>query len=48
MIDTANDSILFTRRSDLLLLIINIIDREFVIQEISAVSMIAIIVEKSY
>ena len=48
MIDTVNDSILLTRRPGLLLLIIDVMGREFVIQEMSAVNIIAIIVEKNY
>ncbi len=48
MIDTVNDSILLTRRPGLLLLIIDVMGREFVVQKISIVNIIAIIIEKSY
>ncbi len=48
MIDTANGFILLARRPGFLLLIINIIDRKFVVQKISIVSIIAIVIEKCY
>ncbi len=48
MIDITNGFILLAKRLGLLFLIVDVIGREFMIQEISTVNIIAIVVEKSY